>query len=79
MKPARIPSVPYEIRVEGCLAEGWSIWFEGFSIQQENGETLLSGPLPDQAAVYGLLKKVRDLGLTLVSVNRKEHNQKEKE
>jgi hypothetical protein len=63
-------TIPYEIRVEGCLPDQWAEWFEGLSISQENGETLLSGALSDQAALYGLLKKVRDLGLPLVSVNR---------
>jgi hypothetical protein len=72
MKPAELSPIYYEIRIEGCLTEEWSGWFEGLSIKQENGETLLSGPLPDQAALYGLLKKARDLGLTLVSVNRTE-------
>lgn len=78
MKPAQLSSIDYEIRVEGCLTEEWSGWFGGLSIQQENGDTLISGPLPDQAALYGLLKKVRDLGLTLVSVNRKSRVNKEK-
>jgi hypothetical protein len=77
MKPVQRPTTLYEIRVEGCLTEEWSGWFEGLSIQQENDGTLLAGPLPDQAALYGLLKKVRDLGLTLVSVNRIEHSHKE--
>lgn len=64
------PPTYYEIRVEGCLTEKWAEWFEGLTIFQENGETLLSGPVADQAALYGLLKKVRDLGLVLVSLNR---------
>ncbi len=68
MKPTH--PTHYEIRVEGCLTEQWAEWFEGLSITQENGETLLSGLVTDQAALYGLLKKVRDLGLPLVSVNR---------
>jgi hypothetical protein len=60
----------YEIRVEGHLATDWSDWFEGLTVCQEvNGETVLSGPL-DQAALHGVLAKVRDLGLTLVAVNR---------
>jgi len=60
----------YEIRVEGHLATDWSDWFEGLTVCQEvNGETVLSGPL-DQAALHGVLAKVRDLGLVLVAVNR---------
>ena len=61
----------YEIRIEGHLNEGWADWFEGLTItQEENGNTLLSGPVVDQAALYGLLRKVRDVGLPLISVNR---------
>jgi hypothetical protein len=60
----------YEIRLESELPERWSNWFDGLVINTENGETLLCGPLADQAALYGLLKKVRDLGLPLVSVRQ---------
>ena len=60
----------YEIRLEGHLPERWSGWFEGLSITWEGGETLLTGPVADQAALYGLLRKVRDTGLTLVAVNQ---------
>jgi len=61
----------YEIRVEGCLPSGWTDWFEGLSVRPaENGTTLLTGSVPDQAALYGLLKKVRDLGMPLISVQR---------
>ena len=61
----------YEIRVKGHLAADWSDWFEGLTIcQEENSETTLSGPL-DQAALHGVLAKVRDLGLTLVAVNQR--------
>jgi hypothetical protein len=60
----------YEIRVEGHLTADWSDWFTGLTVRQEaNGETILSGPL-DQAALHGVLAKVRDLGLVLVAVNR---------
>ena len=61
----------YEIRVTGHLTDRRADWFEGLTrTLEENGDTLLSGPVTDQAALYGLLRKVRDLGLPLVSVNR---------
>jgi hypothetical protein len=61
----------YQIRIMGHLGSEWSDWFEGLSITlQDNGETLLSGPVADQAALHGLLRKVRDLGLPLLSVIR---------
>ena len=60
----------YEIRVEGHLSADWSDWFEGLTIRQEaNGETTLSGPL-DQAALHGVLARIRDLGLVLVAANQ---------
>lgn len=60
----------YEIRLQGHLEARWEQWFEGLTITlEENGSTLLSGPLADQAALHGILKKVRDVGLTLLSVN----------
>jgi len=60
----------YQIRVRSHLSPGWTDWFEGLTITLEaNGEMLLTGPVVDQAALYGLLKKVRDLGMPLVSVN----------
>jgi hypothetical protein len=59
----------YLIIVKGHLDATWSDWFDGMSITHaENGETLLSGPVIDQSALHGLLNKVRDLGLTLISV-----------
>ena len=72
--PAQIKDHPepevYEIRVKGHLDDRWSDWFEGLIITLEkNGDTLLTGPVVDQAALHGLLKKVRDLGLPLVSVS----------
>jgi hypothetical protein len=61
----------YEIRVQGHLTADWSDWFTGLSVRQEaDGETVLSGPL-DQAALHGVLAKVRDLGLVLVAVNQR--------
>lgn len=59
----------YEIRLKGHLDSQWASWFDGLTITLEaNGDTLLSGPVADQAALHGLLKKVRDLGMPLVSV-----------
>ena len=61
----------YEIRLKGHLDDKWADWFEGLTITQEdNGETLLRGPVVDQAALHGVLRKVRDLGLPLLSVMR---------
>ncbi len=69
MKPKQAHPISYEIRVAGHLPPHWADWFEGLSITlEEDGDTLLTGPAIDQAALYGLLKKVRDLGLSLVSV-----------
>ena len=63
----------YEIRLEGHLEARWADRFGGMTLTlEDNGETLLSGPVIDQAALHGLLKKVRDLGLPLISVNRVE-------
>ena len=61
----------YQIRVAGHLDPTWSAWFDGLSIiHQPNGETLLFGPIVDQAALHGVLRKVSDLGLTLIAVTR---------
>ena len=60
----------YQIKVQGHLGHQWADWFEGLVITlEEDGTTVLTGPVVDQAALHGLLKKVRDLGLTLISVN----------
>jgi hypothetical protein len=69
-KPTPSQTVIYQIRIKGHLACEWTDWFEGMIISlEENGDTLLTGPVADQAALYGLLKKVRDLGVPLVSVS----------
>ncbi|HSR34620.1 MAG TPA: hypothetical protein VLY63_28960 [Anaerolineae bacterium] len=61
----------FEIRVQGGLDAQWSDWFDGLAIlPQDNGETVLSGPVRDQAALHGLLNKIRDLGLPLLSVHQ---------
>jgi hypothetical protein len=61
----------YEIRVQGHLPELWTDWFENLTIEnQPDGEAVLSGPVPDQAALHGVLNRVRDLGLVLVSVRQ---------
>jgi len=70
-KQRRNGPVIYEIRVRGVLDEGWSGWLGGMTITpQASGETLLRGPVRDQAALHGLIGKIRDLGLPLLSVNR---------
>jgi hypothetical protein len=62
----------YEIRLKGHLNVRWADWFDGLTLTQESdGTTLLSGPIVDQAALHGLLGKVRDLGLPLIAVNRR--------
>jgi hypothetical protein len=69
--PTTNPSQPviYQIRINGHLGREWTDWFEGLTITlEEDGDTLLTGPVVDQAALHGLLKKVRDLGLPLISV-----------
>ena len=71
LEPKPDPSQPmvYQIRIKGHLGHQWTDWFEGLTITlEDNGDTLLTGPVIDQAALHGLLKKVRDLGLPLVSV-----------
>ncbi|HEV2583585.1 MAG TPA: hypothetical protein VGT44_22180 [Ktedonobacteraceae bacterium] len=61
----------YEIRLKGHLDDRWADWFEGLTLTREdNGETLLTGPVVDQAALHSLLRKVRDLGMPLLSVTR---------
>ncbi len=65
----------YQIRVQGVLDEKWSDWFEGLIVTpQADGKTLLTGPVRDQAALHGILARIRDLGLPLLSVERVETN-----
>ena len=66
----RAPSAGYEIRVEGVLDQRWTTWFEGLEIASDHSQTVISGPVPDQAALHGLLNRVCDLGLVIVSVRR---------
>ena len=68
----------YEIRLKGHLDARWVKWFDGLTITlEEGGDTVLTGPVVDQAALHALLKKVRDLGLPLLSVNPVEPGAKE--
>ena len=76
--PTTDPSQPvvYQIRIKGQLDSQWTDWFDGLTITlEEDGDTLLTGPVIDQAALHGLLKKVRDLGMPLVSVSPVETGQ----
>jgi hypothetical protein len=69
-KPDPDQPMIYQIRLKGHLGRQWTDWFGGLTITlEDDGDTLLTGPVVDQAALHGLLKKVRDLGLSLVSVN----------
>ena len=62
---------PYEIRIQGHLGARWVAWFDGLRLRNESdGTTLIAGPVADQAALHGLLQKVRDTGLPLVSVTQ---------
>jgi len=69
--PKNDPDQPmvYQIAIKGHLGHQWTDWFEGLTITlEDDGDTLLTGPVVDQAALHGLLKKVRDLGMQLISV-----------
>jgi hypothetical protein len=68
----------YEIRIEGHLANRWSDWFEGMAVYNKpGGETVLSGPLTDQAALLGIINKIHALNLSLISINRSTSNKSE--
>jgi hypothetical protein len=76
LNPKTDPSKPvvYQIRIKGHLGREWTDWFEGLTVTlEDDGTTLLTGLVIDQAALHGLLKKVRDLGMPLVSVGPVEH------
>ena len=78
LNPKTDPGQPvvYQIRLKGHLDSQWTDWFDGLTITlEEDGDTLLTGPVIDQAALHGLLKKVRDLGMPLVSVSPVEPDQ----
>jgi hypothetical protein len=73
-KPYRSQPAAYQIRIKGHLGSQWTDWFGGLTITlEDNGDTLLTGAVVDQAALHGLLKKLRDLGMPLVSVCPLEH------
>ena len=70
----------HQFRVKGHLDDQWSDWFDDLTITLvENGETILTGPVIDRPALYGILKKIRDLGIPLISVTRVEMDQAESE
>ena len=75
-QPESVQPIIYQIRIKGHLDDQWADWFEGLSVTlEEDGNTLLTGQVIDQAALHGLLKKVRDLGMPLVSVGPVEPGQ----
>ena len=71
LDPHATPGQPmaYQIRITGQLGSRWADWFEGLAITLDGDDTLITGPIIDQAALHGLLKRVRDLGMPLVSVS----------
>lgn len=78
LNPEFAPNQPliYQIRLKGHLGQQWAAAFEGLTLTwEENGDMLLTGPVTDQAALYGLLRKVRDLGLPLLEITRLNPNQ----
>lgn len=78
MKKEHHKNPTYRIRVRGHLDLGWAGWFDGLTIMHgEDGDTVLEGPVADQPALHGLLVKIRDLGLLLISVNLVDQSKKE--
>jgi len=77
MTSSRSPTY-YEIRVEGLLDSHWEAWFSGLQFKSDGTQTVISGPLPDQPALHGLLVKIRDLGLCLISVRQLNPDETEK-
>lgn len=67
-------SAQYQIRVKGLLDAKWASWFDGFTIEHKPAETALTGVVPDQAALHGILTRIRDLGLTILCVKQLEKN-----
>ena len=75
-KEDRAEAGRYEVRLTGHLDARWAAWFDGLAVRHESdGTTVISGPIADQAALHGLLQRVRDLGIPLVSVTRSEPDQ----
>jgi hypothetical protein len=68
----------YLIRIQGAIDSSWSDWFGGFTITRQNGETLLEGEVRDQAALHGILAKINELGLAIISVNKLTNERKQK-
>lgn len=69
------PEMIYQFRIQGHLSVEWSAWFDGLTITHDpNGETILTGPLPDQAALYGVLNRLQSLNLSLLSVSSRPSN-----
>ena len=74
MKNKQVYEAPslYQIEVKGTLDDSWSDWFDSFTVTQEDGKTLLVGQVIDQAALLGIMAKINDLGLVILSVKRRE-------
>ena len=78
--PGQAMTNHYQIRIQGHLDPGWARWFDGLTVANEAGGTaLLFGPIQDQAALHALLVKIRDLGLTLIAVQRIEKKEEDSE
>jgi len=76
LTPDRPEAGRYEIRLTGRLDAQWGAWFDGLTVSQDSdGTTVISGPIADQSALHGVLQRVRDLGLPLVSVTRLDTDQ----